>query len=467
MAVATAIKDYIANKYCGGTTHFDGVMDFNEGCALNTLRTPLPSGYTHDTICVAEVIDWAYANIGYSASGAAPTNVGYITVDSTPRGAAVTVSGTGASCGVTPVTMCELPTGYKSIAIVKSGYKLVVKGVMIKAGETVNLGTISLTPTGEPPGEEPPGEEPPGEEPPGDYVEPTSGAIGYFALCSHPGGATIKIDGAAVSWKAPLCPTFRNLKVSANVSHTIMYSMAGYDHAEIFGVSVSAGTPTDAIQYPGILSAEVGAHAGYVILKAHDAVSGKELRGRPSIAGITAEERHLTPFKTNLAIPSTKNSKEYKFAVTYLGYEKAERTVSVTTSHTHANPLIVDLPMKLARVWKEVEVLSEAALPAWVTGVTVPSPLVWGSRYDIGIKFIFYKKTRYRGHIDLHARPANWDYKLNTLPTRTVRISTGETEQLDPWKEENTYSIKVSWTCPNTIPEGIYVIVAQLDYYTE
>lgn len=463
MAVATAIKDYIANTYCGGTTHFDGVMDFNEDCALNKLRTPLPSGYTHDTICVAEVIDWAYANIGYSASGAPPTNVGYITVDSTPRGAEVVISGTGASCGETPVTMCEVSVGYKTVAITKTGYKLVVKGVMIKAGETANLGTILLTLKAG----EPPGGEPPGGEPSGDYVEPTSGAIGYFALCSHPGGATIKIDGAEVSWKAPLCPTFRNLKVSANVSHTIMYSMAGYDHAEIFGVSVSAGTPTDAIQYPGIMSAEIGAHAGYAILKAHDEVSGKVLRARPSISGITLEERHLTPYKTNLSIPSTKNSKDYKFGVTYSGYEKKERTVSVTTSHTPANPLIVDLPMKLARVWKEVEVLSEAALPAWVTGVTVPSPLVWGSRHDIGMKFIFYKKTRYRGHIDLHARPANWDYKLNTLPSRIIRISTAETAQLDPWKEENSYSLSVSWTCPNTIPEGIYVIVAQLDYYTE
>ena len=69
MAVAEAIKEYIANIYCGGTTTLAGVKDFNEDCALNKLRTPLPSGYTHDTICVAEVIDWAYANIGYVSTG--------------------------------------------------------------------------------------------------------------------------------------------------------------------------------------------------------------------------------------------------------------------------------------------------------------------------------------------------------------------------------------------------------------
>ena len=67
--VSTAIKDYIANSYCGGTTTLAGVKDFNEGCMLNNLRTPLPAGYTHDTICVAEVLDWAYANIGYTPSG--------------------------------------------------------------------------------------------------------------------------------------------------------------------------------------------------------------------------------------------------------------------------------------------------------------------------------------------------------------------------------------------------------------
>ena len=73
--VPTAIKDYIANMYCGGTTTLAGVKDFNEDCALNTLNTPLPSGYTHDTICVAAVLDWAYVNIGYTASAPAPNGV--------------------------------------------------------------------------------------------------------------------------------------------------------------------------------------------------------------------------------------------------------------------------------------------------------------------------------------------------------------------------------------------------------
>ena len=297
--------------------------------------------------------------------------------------------------------------------------------------------------------------------------------MGYFALCSHPGGATIRIDGAEVSWKAPLCPTFGNLKVTANVSHTIVYSMAGYDVAELFDCSVPSGGIAAAIQFPGDMSAEIGTHAGFLILKAHDSVTKKVLRARPAIGGVLREERHLTPYETNLAIPATKNSKEYKVGVTYPGYEKKERTVTVTTSHIPiTNPLIVDLPMDVARIWKEVEVLAEAAQPAWVTGVTIPSPLIWDSRYDLKIKFIFYKKTKYRAHIDFHSRPYDWDGKLASLPSRTTRVSTKEVPEdpenlgltLDPWKEENVYTITTSWTCPHTIPEGIYVIVAQLDY---
>ena len=447
MAVATAIKDYIANTYCGGTTKFDCVMDFNEDCALNKLKTPLPTGYTHDIICAAEVVNWAYDNIGYSPSGAPPAEKGYLTVNTSPTGASVTVN--GISCGTTPVTSCELGTGYKTVTITKSGYKTTTKGVTITDGATKNLGTITLTPE---------------VTAPTAYTEPTTGAIGYFALCSHPGGATIKIDGSKVSWNAPLCPSFANLKVTANVSHTIVYSMAGYDDAEIFGVSVPPGGIADAIQFPGVMSAEVGTHAGFLILKAHDSVTENVLRARPSIAGITLEERFLTPYETNLSIPSTKNSKEYKVAVTYPGYEKKERTVTVTTSHTPSNPLIVDLPMDVVRIWQEVEVLAEARQPAWVTGVTIPSPLIWGSRYDLKVKFIFYKKTRYRAHLDFHPRPPNWDAKLASLPARIARVSSAETEQLDPWKEENVHTITTPWTCPNTIPEGIYVIVAQLDY---
>ena len=72
MAISTAIKDYIANMYCGGTITLAGVNDFGEACALNSLRTPLPAGETHDTLCTSEVLNWCAANIGYTPSGAPP-----------------------------------------------------------------------------------------------------------------------------------------------------------------------------------------------------------------------------------------------------------------------------------------------------------------------------------------------------------------------------------------------------------
>jgi len=69
MTVPTAIKDYVANTYCGGTITLAGANDFGAACLVDNLITPLPAGYTHDTICVAEVLDWVYANIGYSPGG--------------------------------------------------------------------------------------------------------------------------------------------------------------------------------------------------------------------------------------------------------------------------------------------------------------------------------------------------------------------------------------------------------------
>ena len=79
MVVATAIKDYIANIYGSGTIHINGVMRFNEDCALHSLRTPLPSGFTHESLCTSQVLDWAYNNIGYTPS-AVPGKVGVIEI---------------------------------------------------------------------------------------------------------------------------------------------------------------------------------------------------------------------------------------------------------------------------------------------------------------------------------------------------------------------------------------------------
>ena len=78
-----------------------------------------------------------------------PADKGYLTVNTSPVGATVTVD--GVSCGTTPVTACELSTGSKTVTIAKSGYTTVTRSVTITAGAPSNLGTITLTPTGAPP----------------------------------------------------------------------------------------------------------------------------------------------------------------------------------------------------------------------------------------------------------------------------------------------------------------------------
>ena len=460
MAISDAIKKYLAEKYGVGSVTEAGCDELGLACMTGgALKTPIPSGHSRADICKAEVYDWCYANLGYTPPVTPPVTPpakGYLKVNSNPTGAQVVVG--GISCGETPIySTCLLNPGTYNVTISKAGYNSEFRSVTIISGGIKDLGTIQLTPIAGTPPVTPPST-------PSVYVEPTSGAIGYFALCSHPGGATIKIDGATVSGVAPLCPSFKNVKVSANVSHSIVYTLMDHDDAEIPGASVPAGGISSAIQYVGVMSAIVGGHAGYVLVKAHDEKTGNELRARPAIEGITAEERHLTPYRVNLAIASTKNYKDCKIGVTYPGYEKAERTVKVTTSHTVLNPLVVDFAMKAARVWKEVEVLAEATQPAWITAVTIPSPLIWGSQYDLKIKFVFYRKTKYRSHIDFHVRPANWDGSLESLPAATTRISSAETGQLDPWAEENIYTILTTWTCTSAVPEGIYVIVGQLDY---
>ena len=80
--------------------------------------------------------------------GAPPTDKGKLAVTTTPTGALVMVN--GVSCGETPVSACELSTGSKTVTITKSGYNPETRSVTIAAGQTSNLGTITLTPTGAP-----------------------------------------------------------------------------------------------------------------------------------------------------------------------------------------------------------------------------------------------------------------------------------------------------------------------------
>ena len=82
--------------------------------------------------------------------GVAPPTKGYLTVNTSPTGALVTVD-IVFPCGTTPVTKCELDTGTKTVKITKSGYDTVTRTVAITAGAITNLDTITLTPTAAPP----------------------------------------------------------------------------------------------------------------------------------------------------------------------------------------------------------------------------------------------------------------------------------------------------------------------------
>ena len=124
ISLPEAIKDYIANMYCGGTTAFDCVLDFNEDCALNKLKTPLPSGYTHDAICTAEVIDWAYDNIGYTPpeEGAPPEAIKKYLAEVCGDGS-VTEAGcdkVGMACMLEVEPPSPIPSGYSSADLCKA-----------------------------------------------------------------------------------------------------------------------------------------------------------------------------------------------------------------------------------------------------------------------------------------------------------------------------------------------------------
>ena len=300
---------------------------------------------------------------------------------------------------------------------------------------------------------------PPGAPP----VTPPTGDTGIFMLCSLPGGATIKVDGVTVPWKAPLCPTWRDYVVSANVDHTIVYSLGDYKD----DTQTELVTPGAYLQVPARLEPVIGGHAGYVRIVAHDAITGDALKARVSIDGYPLAKRFLTPHTRNLGIAATKNEKDYGIAVTYPGYNKAEKTVTVKTTHTVTNPLLVDFRMTETKIWKEVEVVKEAKKVAWVTSITMDSPLIWDVSHRLKIKFLFYLDAKYQGFFDFYKIPPGWDYKLESLKSYAPKVHTitsPRTDKLGAWAEDNDYTITWDWTCQRSIPEGVYVVVARLMY---
>ena len=435
MVLSDAIKRYLAEVCGDGSVTEAGCDKIGLACMTGgALPSPLPSGVVRADLCNAELYDWCYANMGYTPPGAPPADKGTLTVTTSPTGALVMVN--GVSCGTTPVYTCELSTGAKTVTITKSGYNTVTRNITITAGQTSNLGTITLTPT-------------------------ATGDKGWVSLCSLPAGADIYIDGAKVPWSAPLCPAAaRNYEVTARVMHTVKFVLANYKDKTInFSIGVG-GT----WQAHAVLEAVAGPNTGTLRLTAHDAVTGQELYARPAIAGTTMEEKLLTPLTINLSIPTGATSKEYEVGAIHPGYEKEVTTVILRKTHTPASPLVVDLRMKESKVWREVRIVEKMPRVAWVTGISIPSVMQWGINYTGWVKFIFTLAARYRAHLDFHARPSGWDGRLESLPARTTRITTGE-EDLTPWPD-NEQKLDWAWTVPSagSVPEGTYVIVCVIEY---
>jgi hypothetical protein len=69
-AIPKEVKEYIAKNYGDGNCVTTTCPDaFGLACMLDTLTTPLPTGYTSDTLCSEQILDWVYANIGWCISG--------------------------------------------------------------------------------------------------------------------------------------------------------------------------------------------------------------------------------------------------------------------------------------------------------------------------------------------------------------------------------------------------------------
>ena len=462
--IVTAAKDYIAIHFgignCFVTTgltwtrvDLDGAETVETGGTVKLINRITETGivdyilinstkYYYDDFKLAnggneitlDDITWIAAHDEGADQYCVIAEKGYLKVNTSPTGATVTV---GVSpCGTTPVLACTLTPGWKTVTITIVNYKPETRTVEIKAGETSDLGTITLTAMGD---------------------------KGWFSLCSYPAGATIKIDGVAVPWLAPLCPLGAKLyEVTAKVKHTVEFTLADYKTYLTSDKEVAVG---GTLQIHVILEKEAGVNTGTLLLKAHDAKTFQELHARPSIEGTTAEEKFLTPYQINLAIPATKTEKEYKVGAVHPGYGKKEQYALLKNTHTPANPLVVDLALEEVKIWKEVQITEEMPKIAWLTTLSIPSIMAWGLHYSGYIKFIFTKSARYRAFLEFYAKPDGWDGRLDSLPTSyTTRISMGPTAFINPWVEESEYKLDWDWDVPNSVPEGLYIVVSVLEW---
>ena len=83
------------------------------------------------------------------------------------------------------------------------------------------------------------------------------------------------------------------------------------------------------------------------------------------------------------------------------------------------------------------------------------------------MKFLFYLETKYYGYFDFYKIPPGWDYKVDSLKAYAAKVHTitaPPTDKINPWELDNEHTISWDWTCLRSIPEGVYIIVARLEY---
>ena len=417
--VPEAIKIYIAEKYGDGSciTVSSG-DDLGKGCMTNTLKTPLPSGYTKDDICAEAVITFAYNNIGWCTTA----EKGYLKINTSPTGASVRVGTT--ECGLTPVLACELSTGWKTVTITKTGYQTETRTVEIKVGATSDLGTITLTAT-------------------------AVAGKGWVVVGTYPAGFKIKIDGITEVTSSPSLPEESRREVDALTTHTIEISQFDYE-TETDTVYVREGEEETKHYFPKF----VGSGSAVLVISAWDKDTGDELVGATfGIYGMSGEDKYKLP--TTIGVKPG----DYRIIANYPGYSEGVATGKVEEDETKE----VKVQLGKAVIWEVVEIVERLPTAAWITDVDLDSPMVRGLVYVMSADVIITKSGKYQVDFILYPEPPGWDRTLGSLLAGTPRpeIWQSAIESLSPYP---TTKKKIKWSqlIATTIPIGTYIIVARL-----
>ena len=477
MVVSEAVKAYIANLYCSGTLHLEGVKDFTEDCALDKLRTPLPAGETHATICVAEVLDWAATHLGWSPPGGAPVSTAikdYI--------ADMYCGGVTHLEGVKDFTEdCALDKLRTPLPAGETHATICVAEVLDWAA--THIGYVS---TG-------------GGGGGGGYVDPSPPPTGYAQIrcCTVPGGVHPVINNDVNPQVTYACSDLDPKWIGINVpigGEQQVYKVQ-FELLPDFERALNTAKKSAAEDYWGpfvdgqiehirhAMVASPGAAMGSLKMNAQDAETGVWLGARPNINGIGGEEKYLMLGEEGITMPLPVGT--YEVTCTHPGYATPERvSVHLTEEYSVSNPYVIPtFLMKEIKIWKQIEVLERARKAAWIVAFDIESPIVWEVQSEGSITFEFLEEAAYRAYFSLHPLPANWEvgFPIDELPASVMnvfctiegdytKVADGETLQvLNPIlhtgrRYKAPFELIIE---KGEVPAGWYVAVASVDMWKE